>query len=397
MILRLARRMLTEPSPRLLMRFAVNAGWKGARALRRLRRAPPGPGLVPPFLFISLTNDCNLACQGCWVTPSSPPRAIDPAVLDRLITTWQSRGSSFFGLLGGEPLLYPGLFDVLARHPGAYFQLFTNGAFLTDAVAARLRELGNVTPLISIEGLEKSGDERRGGHGVYGSALEALAHCRRHRLITGVATSICRTNIDELATDGFLNELIARGVHYAWYYIYRPVGPRPTPEIALSADGIFRLRRFLVDARTRAPIMVVDAYWDADGRGICPAAAGLSHHVGPAGDIEPCPIIQFAADDIGDGSHAAKIVAGSTFLAGARARLAEAGGGCIVMRRPDRLLDFVESTGARDTSGRGTAAAELRAMQSRPDHEMGAHAIPERHWFYRAAKRNVFFGLGAYG
>ncbi|OQW97343.1 MAG: hypothetical protein BWK77_01945 [Verrucomicrobia bacterium A1] len=397
MILRLARRMLTEPSPRLLMRFAVNAGWKGMRALRRLRRATPGPGLVPPFLFISLTNDCNLACQGCWVTPSSPPRSIDPAVLDRLISTWQSRGSSFFGLLGGEPLLYPGLFDVLARHPEAYFQLFTNGTFLTDAVAARLRKLGNVTPLISIEGREKSGDERRGGRGVFGSALDALAHCRRHRLITGVATSVCRTNLDELATDGFLNELIGRGVHYAWYYIYRPVGPRPTPEIALSADEILRLRRFLVDARTRAPIMVVDAYWDADGKGLCPAAAGLSHHVGPAGDIEPCPVIQFAADDIGDGSRTAGVVAESTFLAGARARLAEAGGGCILMRRPDRLLDYVETAGARDTSGRGTAAAELRAMQARPDHEMGAQAIPERHWLYRAAKRNVFFGLGAYG
>jgi hypothetical protein len=123
----------------------------------------------------------------------------------------------------------------------------------------------------------------------------------------------------------------------------------------------------------------------------------LSHHVGPAGDIEPCPIIQFAADNIGDGSRTTEVVAGSTFLANARARLAEAGGGCILMRRPDRLLDYVETAGARDTSGRGTAASELRAMQARPDHEMGAQAIPERHWLYRAAKRNVFFGLGAYG
>ncbi len=397
MILQLARRMLTEPDPRLIRRFAVNAGWKGMRALRRLRRTPPGAGLVPPFLFISLTNDCNLSCQGCWVTPSKPPTAIPPETLDRLITQWQHRGSSFFGLLGGEPLLHPGLFDVIARHPEAYFQLFTNGTLLTDAVAARLRELGNVTPLISIEGRDAAGDERRGGRGVFGRAMEALDHCRRHRLITGVATSVCRTNIDDLACEEFLRELIGHGVHYAWYYIYRPVGPRPTPEIALDADGVLRLRRFLVDVRARVPIMVVDAYWDADGRGMCPAAAGLSHHIGPAGDIEPCPVIQFAAETIGDGSQAAETIAGSTFLAGAREALASADGGCILMRRPDRLLDYVRSTGARDTSGRGTAIAELEAMRARPDHEMGAQAIPERHWLYRAAKRNVFFGLGAYG
>ncbi|MBM4155304.1 MAG: radical SAM protein [Lentisphaerae bacterium] len=397
MILHLARRMLTEPDPRLLRRFAVNAGWKGLRALRRMRRAGPGPGLVPPFLFLSLTNDCNLSCQGCWVTPSNPPRSIAPDVLDRLIAGWQRLGSSFFGILGGEPLLYPGLLDVIARHPGAYFQLFTNGTLLTDAVAARLRELGNVTPLISIEGRGDAGDERRGGHGVFGRAMEALDACRRHRLITGVATSVCRTNIDDLACEGFLRELIGRGVHYAWYYIYRPVGPRPTPEIALDADGVLRLRRFLVDIRPRVPILVVDAYWDAEGRGLCPAAAGLSHHIGPAGDIEPCPVIQFAAETIGDGARAADVVAGSAFLAGARAALATADGGCILMRRPDRLLEYVGASGARDSSGRGTALDELRAMRARPDHEMGAQAIPETHWLYRAAKRNVFLGLGAYG
>lgn len=397
MILRLARRLLTEPDPRVLRRFAINAGWKGMRALRRFRRTPPGPGLVPPFLFISLTNDCNLSCQGCWVTPTRPAAALAPAVLDRLITRWQHRGSSFFGLLGGEPLLYPGLFDILARHPEAYFQLFTNGTLLTDAVAARLRELGNVTPLVSIEGRGDAGDERRGGQDVFRRALEALEACRRHRLLTGVATSVCRTNIDDLASESFLRDLVARGVHYAWYYIYRPVGPRPTPEIALDSDGILRLRRFLVDVRPRVPILVVDAYWDGDGRGLCPAAAGLSHHIGPAGDIEPCPVIQFAAETVGDGARAAETVAGSAFLAGARERLAEAGGGCILMRRPDRLLDYVEASGARDTSGRGTAAEELRAMRARPDHEMGAQALPERHWLYRAAKRNVFLGLGAYG
>jgi MoaA/NifB/PqqE/SkfB family radical SAM enzyme len=40
---------------------------------------------------------------------------------------------------------------------------------LDDAVAARMRELGNVTPLISIEGVGEAGDERRGGRDVFGA------------------------------------------------------------------------------------------------------------------------------------------------------------------------------------------------------------------------------------
>ena len=49
-----------------------------------------------------------------------------------------------------------------AEHPDCYFQIFTNGQFITDEKAKRLRQLGNVTPLISVEGNEIVSDERRG-------------------------------------------------------------------------------------------------------------------------------------------------------------------------------------------------------------------------------------------
>ncbi len=397
MILALGRRLLGEPEARIVRRFLVNAVWKGSRVIRRFHREKAAGDFVPPFLFVSITNECNLACQGCWVTPTDPPRRLPPEILDRVITESQARGASFFGLLGGEPLLYPGLFEILARHPEACFQVFTNGLRLTDEVAARLRALGNVTPLVSIEGKGEAGDERRGGHGIYAQALDALDRCRRHRLLTGVATSVCRTNMADLASEEFLREMVRRGVHYAWYYIYRPVGPRPSPELALSAEEIRRLREFLVDVRRRVPILVVDAYWDADGRALCPAALGLSHHVNPSGDIEPCPVIQFAVDGLGGKGRVDDVIRQSAFLAATRSLLGEVGGGCILMRRPDRLRAFLEREGARDTTGRGTGLAELAAMSARPDHDMGAQAIPERHWLYRMAKRRFFFGLGAYG
>ena len=52
--------------------------------------------------------------------------------------------------------------EILAAHPDCYFQVFTNGQFITDEVASELRALGNVTPLVSVEGNEIISDERRG-------------------------------------------------------------------------------------------------------------------------------------------------------------------------------------------------------------------------------------------
>ena len=51
---------------------------------------------------------------------------------------------------------------LLERHADAYFQLFTNGHFLSAEVAERLRRMGNVTPLISVEGLAVESDRRSG-------------------------------------------------------------------------------------------------------------------------------------------------------------------------------------------------------------------------------------------
>lgn len=397
MLLKLARRILTEPDARLLLRFGWTVGWKGMRAIDRFTKRAADDDVFPPFLFISITNNCNLSCQGCWVTPTSPPRELALPVLDNIIAACKREGSYFFGLLGGEPLLHRGLFELIARHRDCYFQLFSNGTLITEAVAKEMRRLGNVSPLISIEGLEHVSDERRGGQDVFRRAMDGLEQCRRQRLITGVASSVCRSNIDEVATPEFVDDLVRRGVHYLWYYIYRPAGPRPCPELTLSAADILRLRQFIVDIRTRAPIMVIDAYWDHLGRAICPAATGISHHISPAGDVEPCPPIQFARDRIGDGQNLAQVLRSSQFLHHFRDLARAETRGCILLEKPGVLFDFLAAEKARDTSGRDTAFAELAAMSPQPGHHLPGQEIPEASWLYRFAKKKWFFGFGAYG
>lgn len=397
MVFRLAQRLLTEPAPRLVAKFAWTVGWHGMRSIGRFQRQAAAGTAFPPFLFFSITNNCNLSCQGCWVTPTKPPRELTPEVLDHLIDACRREGCRFFGILGGEPLLHRGLLDVIARHRDCYFQIFTNGTLLTEETVRRFRELGNVTPLISVEGLERVSDERRGGTDVFKRAMAGLDLCRRYRLITGVATSVCKSNVAELATEKFARELIRRGVHYLWYYIYRPVGANPAPELALSADEIHALREFIVDLRCRVPLAVIDAYWDDQGRALCPAAVGISHHISPGGDIEPCPALQFARDHIGDGRDLARTLRSSQFLEHFREFARTTSRGCVIMENPDLLFDFLTAEQARDSSGRNTGFAELAARRPLPGHFQPGREIPERHWLYRFAKKHWFFGFGAYG
>jgi MoaA/NifB/PqqE/SkfB family radical SAM enzyme len=395
MMLKFAKRMMTETDKRLLWKFAYNFGYKGMRSVQLFKKRLKQGIHFPPFLFISIINSCQLRCQGCWVDVESPRKMIDLDEWNKLINDAKKHGNSYFGILGGEPFMHPQLMDMLAAHPDCYFQIFTNGQLITDKVAARLREIGNASPLISIEGSEVVSDDRRGRLNVLNKTLAGLEACRRHKLITGVATSVCQTNY-ELVSEDWLKRLIGMGVHYAWFHTYRVVGPKPAPHLALRPEQVRQIRKFIVEMRSKLPIAIVDAYWDDKGEALCPMATGVSHHIGPAGDVEPCPIIQFATDTIRDRDSIYDTLTSSPFIKDFRETAAKATRGCIVLERPDLVKQLVEKHGARDTTQRGTALPEVEALAPRNSQHDPGHEIPEENWMYRFAKKHWFFGFGAY-
>lgn len=395
MMLQFAKRMVTEADPRVLGKFAYNFGYKGMRSVELYKQRLKRDEHFPPFLFISVISSCNLRCQGCWVDVAAPSHHIALDDMNRMINEAKKYGNSYFGILGGEPFQHPELMEIFAAHQDAYFQVFTNGQMITDAVARRLRELGNVSPLISIEGNEVVSDERRGRLHVWNHTLEGLANCRRNKLIIGVATSVCQTNY-ELVSEAWLRKLIDMGVHYAWFHTYRVVGPKPAPHLALTPEQLRNIRKFIVTMRGKLPIAIVDAYWDDKGQALCPMATGVSHHISPYGDIEPCPIIQFATETIHDKRGIYETMNSSPFLRDFRKTAAQATRGCIVLERPDLVKELVERHSAADTTQRKTALAEIEALSPRSSQHDPDNEFPEEHWMYRFAKKHWFFGFGAY-
>ncbi len=388
-------RILKNTDKKCLYKFAYNLGVKGMISFSQYQKRLKRGEFFPAFHFISITDDCNLNCQGCWVVGKKKKSRLEPEQLDQIITETKAQGSYFFGILGGEPLLYKPLFDIFKKHPDCYFQLFTNGTLLSAGIAEDLRKLANVSPLISFEGDELVADERRGGKEVYKRTVEAVDNATKAGLVTGVAMSVCKSNIDLALSDDFVNSLIAKGVAYLWYYIYRPVGENPTVELSLDKDEIQKLRTFMVEGRTRFDIVIIDAYWDGEGNGLCPAASGLSHHINASGYIEPCPVIQFATDRVGD-KPLHKIYKESKYLKDLKIEIPKKTSGCIIMENPEWLAEFSENYLALDTSGRGNEFERLKGMPKVPSHS-SINPIPEKNWIYKFAKKRAFFGLGAYG
>jgi hypothetical protein len=257
-----------------------------------------------------------------------------------------------------------------------------------------------VTPLISVEGNEIISDQRRGRSGVLSKTMQGIHNCLKNKLFTGVCTSLCQTNIDDLLTEAWVDRLIDMGVMYTWFHVYRPMGPQANPELCLTPAQQLQARKFVVDMRAKKAIVIIDAYFDGEGQALCPAATGISHHINPWGGIEPCPIVQFTKESI----HASEAdhrplrdkFIDSEFLRDFRTLAQSSTRGCIVLERPDLLKQLVEKHGAADATVRGTALAELEAMHVRTSQYNPGHEVPEKNWLYRFAKRHWFNDFGVY-
>ena len=396
MLLRLAYRAATSISPRLAAKAAYLWVFKGNLAMaahrKRLRRGE----LFPPFLFLALTNACNLRCHGCWIDATGGGRSLSEEDVEGIIAAGKKQSAYFYTLLGGEPMMYPGIWRIIENHPECYFQIITNGIFLDDENVDRIRRLGNVTVLVSIDGPETENDARRGA-GVYRKAMEGAARLAKRKILYGVATTVTGRNLDEVMSDRYVRTFIDHGAMYLWYYVFRPVGADPSPEFCVEREQMIDLRRRLLKLRRRHPIILIDTYWNAKGEAVCPAAQGLGFHLGPGGAIEPCPPMSFACETVRDNERDLfRTINESTFLRGFQEFVDERTRGCVILEYPQELVGYLKGHGAEDTSGRD-AYAELLASEARSSHHLAGEEIPEDYWVYRLLKKQLFFGMGGYG
>ena len=52
-------------------------------SVQRFKKRLKKGQVFPPFLYISITNRCNLRCQGCWVDVAHPQNNISFEDLDQ--------------------------------------------------------------------------------------------------------------------------------------------------------------------------------------------------------------------------------------------------------------------------------------------------------------------------
>lgn len=253
---------------------------------------------IPWAMLIDPTSACNLDCTGCWAAEYGDKLNMSYETLDSIITQGKELGTYFYIFSGGEPLVRKDdIIRLCEAHSDCQFMAFTNGTLINESFADEILRVKNFMPAISIEGFAYDTDARRGS-GTFEKVEKAMAILRKKRLGFGLSCTYTSQNVDVLSSEAYIDQMIAWGAKFCWYFTYMPVGKSAVPELMVTAE-----QRELMYSRIRAfrkdkPIFMMDFWNDGEYAKGCVAGGRRYLHINANGDIEPCAFIHYSDSNI---------------------------------------------------------------------------------------------------
>jgi MoaA/NifB/PqqE/SkfB family radical SAM enzyme len=244
---------------------------------------------------------CNLSCEGCFAGEYSEDDDLPVETVQRIINEGRQIGIGFYTILGGEPLLYKPLLDIVAQNSDCIFQIFTNATAVNERIVKRLAELGNAILVLSIEGMQEETDERR-GQGVFDKIMRAADMLRESGAPFMFSATPTRKNTEVVTSDEFIDLMIEKGAIFGWYFSYMPVGRDPDLSLMPTPEQRDYLRKRVSELRSTKPILLIDFWGDGPLTSGCLAGGRQFVHINNDGDVEPCIFCHMATHNIKESS-----------------------------------------------------------------------------------------------
>ena len=269
---------------------------------------------VPRLVAWELTRRCNLRCAHCRANAEScvaetngrgsrsPELSFDEAM--RVVDDIASFARPVLILTGGEPLLCPYLFELIAyaREKGLKPVIGTNATLIDDAVAAKIAAAGIPRVSVSIDFPTAAEHDRfRGTAGAFDAALKGVRALRAAGVEVQVNTTVTRLNRHLL---GEMHDLAvgldAQALHP---FLLVPTGRgADLADVEMSAGEYEETLRWVCERQKASPLEFKPT--DAPqyqrilrqcgtGKSACPftrgclAGTGFAF-VGHSGDVQPC-------------------------------------------------------------------------------------------------------------
>jgi MoaA/NifB/PqqE/SkfB family radical SAM enzyme len=295
----------------------LRAGFRLMRAVKKAKQARVESNekglMVPPFLILSITSQCNLFCNGCFaagtgvvnngknnIIKNEQPQ-LEYHKWHSIISEASELGVMGFIIGGGEPFLFPDLLDLCLEFKDRIFVILTNGTILSPEDYKKLKRSTNIAIIVSIEGGRSLTDARR-GDGVFENAMNVTNHLNKIGVPNGISVTITRNNFKYWMDENNIDDFIAQGVRLGVFLEYIPQTPHSDNNsdlnLMLTSEERSQFRAQMLDYRANKSLYIIHSPGDEEEHGGCVSAGRGFAHITPNGDLTPCPVSNVATHNI---------------------------------------------------------------------------------------------------
>lgn len=281
-----------EVLEKFICNFIINSAVKGIARTEEIKKEE---GCCAPWAIVmDPTTACNMKCTGCWAAEYGKSLNLGYETMDKIVTEGKQVGTYWYLFTGGEPLVKKDeLLKLCKNHQDCIFIAFTNATLIDEEFAKKVKEVGNLSFSISVEGTEESTDKRR-GKGTYQKVMKAMDILKKEGIIYGFSTCDTSENCDYVMSDQYIDTMIEKGCKYGWFFNYMPVGCDAVTDLITKPKQREMMYDKITQWRKTKPIFTMD-FWN-DGRYVGGCIAGGKHymHINANGDVEPCVFIHYS-------------------------------------------------------------------------------------------------------
>lgn len=354
--MRFINRVVDETDPHYAKMMLLNLGYeaffRGTKMIRENRKKYNCN--IPWLILFDPTMACNMHCVGCWSGTYGHKSNLSYEDMDKIVTEGKELGAHLYMMTGGEPTVRMNdIFRLAEKHNDCFFGLYSNSTLITDELAERVRELGNITFMLSIEGTPDTNDARR-GEGHYAKVMNAMDILKKHGIVFGTSICYTRANIEAVTSDDFFHLLEEKGARFGFYFHLMPVGNNAAPELMPTVEQrekMIERIRFIRSPKSDIEFFPMDFQNDGEYVGGCIAGGRNYFHINSNGDAEPCVFIHFSNTNIHNNTIL-EMLQSPLFMAYHegqpfnRNQLRP----CPMLENPQLLREMVKATGAHQTN-----------------------------------------------
>ena len=328
--------------------FIINATILGGRRQKIAREQ--NDCNIPWAILMDPTSACNLHCTGCWAADYGNKLNMDYDTLDSIIEQGKKLGTYMYIYSGGEPLVRKDdIIKLCEKHDDCAFLAFTNSTLIDEKFADDMLRVRNFVPAISVEGFEEETDFRRGA-GTYKAVVKAMEILKDKKLPFGISCCYTSKNTDAIGSEEYIDDMIAKGAKFAWFFTYMPVGKDAVPELLANAKQREFMYHQIREFRNTKPIFTMDFWNDGEYVNGCIAGGRNYLHINANGDIEPCAFIHYSDTNIRE-STLLEAYKNPLFMQYKQNQPFNKNHlrPCPLLDNPGRLTKMVEKSGAKST------------------------------------------------